>query len=53
MVIALVEAIDLAHMLGLRKRSPVHTACVWHLSKISTLQLIEKLRLFIVADDAF
>jgi hypothetical protein len=30
MVIALVEGNDLAHMLGL-----------WHLSKISTLQLIE------------
>ena len=41
MVIALVEANDLTHVLGLRKRSPVHTACVWHLSKISTLQLIE------------
>jgi hypothetical protein len=52
-VIALVEGNDSADVLGLRKRSPVHAACVWHLSKISTLQLIEKLRLFIVANDAF
>jgi hypothetical protein len=39
MVIGLVEGNDLAHVLD--KRSLVHAAGVWHLSKISMLQLIE------------
>jgi hypothetical protein len=41
MVIALVEGNDLAQVLGLRRPSPVRAAGVWHLSKISTMQLIE------------
>jgi hypothetical protein len=41
MVIALVEGNDLAHVLGSRRPSPVHAAGVWHLSKISIMQLIE------------
>jgi hypothetical protein len=40
-VIALVEGNDFAHVRGLSRPSPAHGAGVWHLSKISTLQLIE------------
>ena len=41
MVIALVEANDLAHMRGLSRPWPAHAAGACHFSKISTLQLIK------------
>jgi hypothetical protein len=41
MVIALVEANDLARVRGLSRPWPVYAAGASHLSKISTLQLIE------------